>query len=191
MEDTLKELCREARDRQNITIQDLADETGISISTIGNFFASKSKAPNVYNAGAICAALGVSLDRYFGITEKLSPEDQIAQLQHNHQSELEIAHMKGCMEQMEKTIDYQRKKARLNKFAIYGLMLVCSMFMAVIVGYIFFDYRVPNQGLIQGGEAGVFAWIVFLLLAVGIGIFAAVFIISLRDTKEHIPTLDI
>ena len=191
MEDTLKELCREARDRQNITIQDLADETGISISTIGNFFASKSKAPNVYNAGAICATLGVSLDRYFGITETLSPEDQIAQLQHNHQSELEIAHLKGCMEQMEKTIDYQRKKARLNKFAIYGLMLVCSMFMAVIVGYIFFDYRVPNQGLIQGGEAGVFAWIVFLLLAVGIGIFAAVFIISLRDTKEHTPTLDI
>lgn len=191
MEDTLKELCREARDRQNITIQDLADETGISISTIGNFFASKSKAPNVYNAGAICAALGVSLDRYFGITETLSPEDQIAQLQRNHQSELEIAHMKGCMEQMAKTIDYQRKKARLTKFAIYGLMLVCSMFMAVIVGYIFFDYRVPNQGLIQSGEAGVFAWIVFLLLAVGIGIFAAVFIISLRDTKEHTPTLDI
>lgn len=191
MEDTLKELCREARDRQNITIQDLADETGISISTIGNFFASKSKAPNVYNAGAICAALGVSLDRYFGITEMLSPEDQIVQLQRNHQSELEIAHLKGCMEQMEKSIDYQRKNARLNKFAIYGLMLVCSMFMAVIVGYIFFDYRVPNQGLIQGGEAGVFAWIVFLLLAVGIGIFAAVFIISLRDTKEHTPTLDI
>lgn len=191
MEDALKELCREARDRQNITIQELADETGISISTIGNFFASKSKAPNVYNAGAICAALGVSLDRYFGITETLSPEDQIAQLQRNHKSELEIAHMKGCMEQMAKTIDYQRKKARLTKFAIYGLMLVCSMFMAVIVGYIFFDYRVPNQGLIQSGEAGVFAWIVFLLLAVGIGIFAAVFIISLRDTKEHTPTLDI
>ena len=133
----------------------------------------------------------MSLDRYFGITETLSPEDQIAQLQRNHKSELEIAHLNGCMEQMEKTIDYQRKKARLNKFAIYGLMLVCSMFMAVIVGYIFFDYRVPNQGLIQSGEAGVFAWIVFLLLAVGIGIFAAVFIISLRDTKEHTPTLDI
>lgn len=191
MEDTLKELCREARDRQNITIQDLADETGISISTIGNFFASKSKAPNVYNAGAICAALGVSLDRYFGITETLSPEDQIAQLQRNHQSELEIAHMKGCMEQMAKTINYQRKKARLTKFAIYGLMLVCSMFMAVIVGYIFFDYRVPNQGLIQSGEAGVFAWIVFLLLAVGIGIFAAVFIVSLRYTKEHTSVLDV
>lgn len=37
MEDTLKELCREARDRQNITIQDLADETGISIDVIHKF----------------------------------------------------------------------------------------------------------------------------------------------------------
>nr|DAQ52666.1 MAG TPA: Helix-turn-helix XRE-family like protein [Caudoviricetes sp.] len=198
MEDTLKELCREARDRQNITIQDLADETGISISTIGNFFASKSKAPNVYNAGAICAALGVSLDEYFGIEKTITTEDELVQvseqLKHQkqiHDADVHIANLEGSMEQMAKTIDYQRKKARLTKFAIYGLMLVCSMFMAVIVGYIFFDYRVPNQGLIQGGEAGVFAWIVFLLLAVGIGIFAAVFIVSLRYTKEHTPTLDI
>lgn len=191
MEDTLKELCREARDRQNITIQDLADETGISISTIGNFFATKSKAPNVYNAGAICAALGVSLDRYFGITETLPPEDQMVQLQHDHQNELEIARLEGSMEQMAKTIDYQRKNVRITKFAIYGLMLVCAIFLAVIVCYIFFDYRVPNQGLIQGGETSIFAWIVFLLLAVGIGIFAAVFIVSLRYTKEHTPPLDI
>lgn len=191
MEDTLKELCRAARDRQNITIQDLADETGISISTIGNFFASKSKAPNVYNAGAICAALGVSLDRYFGITETLPPEDQMVQLQHDHQNELEIARLEGGMEQMAKTIDYQRKKVWITKFAIYGLMIVCFIFMAVIVGYIFFDYRIPHQGLIQRGESSIFAWIVFLLLAVGIGIFAAVFIVSLRYAKEHTPTLDI
>ena len=45
MEDTLKELCREARDRQNITIQDLADETGISISTIGNFLLPNPRRP--------------------------------------------------------------------------------------------------------------------------------------------------
>lgn len=191
MEDTLKELCRAARDRQNITIQELADETGISISTIGNFFATKSKAPNVYNAGAICAALGVSLDRYFGITETLPPEDQMVQLQHDHQNELEIARLEGGMEQMAKTIDYQRKKVWITKFAIYGLMIVCFIFMAVIVGYIFFDYRIPHQGLIQRGEASIFAWIVFLLLAVGIGIFAAVFIVSLRYAKEHTPTLDI
>lgn len=192
MEDTLKELCREARDRQNITIQDLADETGISISTIGNFFATKSKAPNVYNAGAICAALGVSLDNYFGIEPVITPENKLAQaneqLKHQkqiHDADVHIANLEGSMEQMAKTIDYQRKKARITKFAIYGLMLVCAIFLAVIVGYIFFDYRVPNQGLIQGGETSIFAWIVFLLLAVGIGIFAAVFIVSLLHKGKH------
>ena len=46
-------------------------------------------------------------------------------------------------------------------------------------------YRVPNQGLIQGGETSIFAWIVFLLLAVGIGIFAAVFIVSLRYARQY------
>ena len=191
MEDTLKELCREARDRQNITIQDLADETGISISTIGNFFATKSKAPNVYNAGAICAALGVSLDKYFGIEPVITTEDELAQaneqLAHQkqiHDADVHIARLEGGIEQMKKTIDYQRKKTRITQFAIYGLMFLCAIFMAVIVGYIFFDYRVPHQGLIQGGEASVFAWIVFLLLAVGIGIFTAVFIVALRYTKD-------
>lgn len=198
MEDTLKELCREARDRQNITIQELADETGISISTIGNFFATKSKAPNVYNAGAICAALGVSLDNYFGIEPVITPENKLVQaneqLDHQkqiHDADVHIANLEGSMEQMAKTIDYQRKKVWITKFAIYGLMLVCAIFLAVIVGYIFFDYRVPTQGLIQGGETSIFAWIVFFLLAVGIGIFAAVFIVSLRYTKEHTPALDI
>lgn len=62
---TLREICKEAKVRQGITTQQLADETGISISTINNYFASASKAPSVYNAGDICAVLGVSLDRYF------------------------------------------------------------------------------------------------------------------------------
>lgn len=197
MEESLKELCRTARDRQNITVQDLADETGISISTIGNFFATKSKAPNVYNAGAICAALGVSLDNYFGIEPVITPEDELAQanekLAHQkqlHDADVQIANLEGSMEQMEKTIDYQRKKVRITKFAIYGLMFVCAIFLAVIVGYIFFDYRVPNQGLIQGGEASIFAWILFLLLAVAIGIFAAIFIVSLRYAREHSPFPD-
>lgn len=198
MEDTLKELCREARDRQNITIQDLADETGISISTIGNFFATKSKAPNVYNAGAICAALGVSLDEYFGIEPVITTEDELThandQLKHQkqlHDADVRIAHLEGSMEQMTKTIEYQRKKSRDTKFAIYGLTLLCAIFMAVIVGYIFFDYRIPHQGLIQGGQAGVFAWIVFLLLAAGIGIFASVFVMYLRYAKKHTPDLDV
>lgn len=89
------------------------------------------------------------------------------------------------MEQMAKTINYHRKKSRDTKFAIYGLTFLCAIFMAVIVGYIFFDYRIPHQGLIQGGEASIFAWIVFLLLAVGIGFFAAILMMYFRYAKKY------
>lgn len=173
---TLQDLCKDAKDRQNLTIQDLSDMTDISASTISNFFSASSKEPSVYKMGLICAALGVSMDEYFGIEKEVTTEDELAQanekLAHQkqlHDANVQIAHLEGGMEQMAKTINYHRKKSRDTKFAIYGLTLLCAIFMAVIVGYIFFDYRIPHQGLIQGGEASIFAWIVFLLLAVGIG----------------------
>ena len=146
----------------------------------------------MYKMGLICAALGVSMDEYFGIEKEVTTEDKLAQanekLAHQkqlHDADVQIAHLEGGMEQMAKTINYHRKKSRDTKFAIYGLTFLCAIFMAVIVGYIFFDYRIPHQGLIQGGEASIFAWIVFLLLAVGIGFFAAILMMYLRYAKKY------
>lgn len=181
----LRDLCTEAKNRMGYTMQDIADATGISESTVKNIFSATSKEPSVEKMGAICSFLGIDMNRYFKINVVLSPEEQMLQMQHDHQSELEIAHLKGGMEQMAKTIDYQRKKSRDTKFAIYGLTFLCAIFMAVIVGYIFFDYRIPHQGLIQGGEASIFAWIVFLLLAVGIGFFAAILMMHFRYAKKY------
>lgn len=189
---TLQDLCRDSKDRQNLTIQDLSDMTDISASTISNFFSASSKEPSVYKMGLICAVLGVSMDEYFGIEKEVTTEDQLTkaneQLKHQkqlHDADVQIAHLEGSMEQMAKTINYHRKKSRDTKFAIYGLTLLCAIFMAVIVGYIFFDYHIPHKGLIQGGQAGVFAWIVFLLLAAGIGIFAAILMMYLRYEKKY------
>ena len=42
MEKSLQVVCREARDRLNYTNQDIADETGIPLSSIKNFFAATS-----------------------------------------------------------------------------------------------------------------------------------------------------
>lgn len=169
---TLQDLCKDAKDRQNLTIQDLSDMTDISASTISNFFSASSKEPSVYKMGLICAALGVSMDEYFGIEKEVTTEDKLAQanekLAHQkqiHDADVQIAHLEGGMEQMAKTINYHRKKSRDTKFAIYGL--------------------IPHQGLIQGGEASIFAWIVFLLLAVGIGFFAAILMMYFRYAKKY------
>lgn len=190
----LQELCAQARDAQNISMQQLIDETGIPEGTVKNFFASCSKNPSVYNAGLICSVLGISLDEYFGIEPVLTTEDKLAQaneqLKHQkqlHDADVRIAHLEGGMEQMSKTIDRQNQKEKRIKSALYGLMLLSAILMAIVAGYIAFDYRVPHEGLIQGGQASIFAWIVILLLAIGIGVIAAAFIMALQYSKQNAP----
>lgn len=198
MRGSLQELCAQARDAQNISMQQLIDETGIPEGTVKNFFASCSKNPSVYNAGLICSVLGISLDEYFGIEPVLTTEDKLAQaneqLKHQkqlHDADIRIAHLEGGMEQMAKTIDRQDQKEKQIKSALYGLMLLSAILMAIVAGYIAFDYRIPNEGLIQGGQASIFAWIVILLLAIGIGVIAAAFIMALQYSKQHAPLEEI
>ena len=50
----LQEKCREARDRLGYTNQDIADATGIPLSSVKNFFAATSKVPGLVYAGLIC-----------------------------------------------------------------------------------------------------------------------------------------
>lgn len=194
MRGSLQELCAQARDAQNISMQQLIDETGIPEGTVKNFFASCSKNPSVYNAGLICSVLGISLDEYFGIEPVLTTEDKLAQaneqLKHQkqlHDADVRIAHLEGGMEQMSKAIDRQNQKEKRIKSALYGLMLLSAILMAIVAGYIAFDYRVPHEGLIQGGQASIFAWIVILLLAIGIGVIAAAFIMALQYSKQNAP----
>lgn len=113
---TLREICKEAKVRQGITTQQLADETGISISTINNYFASASKAPSVYNAGDICAVLGVSLDRYFGIVENVPAEKQLEELKQSRESEIKAAKLEGNVESMKKTIEAHQVAAKGNLY---------------------------------------------------------------------------
>lgn len=75
----IKEALKEQRDEKKMTNQDIADKSGLSLNTVTNYFSSRSKAPSIYTVGPLCAALGVSLDRYFGIIEdnsKLKSENQ-------------------------------------------------------------------------------------------------------------------
>lgn len=72
----IKEVCRSRKDALNMTYQDVADKSGIPFDTVKGFFSGHSKAPSVYTVGAICRALGVSLDELFEISEQLSPTEE-------------------------------------------------------------------------------------------------------------------
>lgn len=176
----LRDICRMAKDDHGYTAQDLEDMTGIPASTIGNFFATTSKAPNVYNAGAICKVLGISLDKYFDITPDVRPEYQMEQMERDHKAELITANLKGRIEQLTKS----EKRLRIS---LYGIALISVALLLALIGYVMFDYNVPYAGLIQSGQASTAAWIVIILLAVGAGVIVSAFLSALKYGKSIAP----
>lgn len=180
---TLREICKEAKVRQGITTQQLADETGISISTINNFFATASKSPSVYNAGDICAVLGVSLDRYFGIEEDVPAEKRLEEMQQNREAELKAAHLEGNVESMAQTIDLQHKRIKSQQRVIYVTISALVIVMLLLAVYVFLDFKTANMGLIRGGVASVFAWVLIAVLIASSAITLAVFVSMVRKSK--------
>ena len=177
MSKSIQDLCRESRDRQGMTNQDVADNANVPLSSVQNFFASASKTPTVNNSGNICRACGVSMDKYFDIAPDVLPEDQIEQLEHDHKAELVMANLEGRIEQLSKT----EKRMRIS---LYSITIIAVVLLMTLIGYVVFDYQLPNVGLIQGRQASVAAWIVIILLAVGVGVIASAFLSALRYGKK-------
>lgn len=177
MSKSLQDICREARDRQGMTNQDVADNSTVPLSSVQNFFASTSKTPTVNNSGNICRACGVSLDKYFGITPDVLPEDQIEQMERDHKAELVTANLEGRIEQLSKT----EKRMRIS---LYSITVLALFLLMTLIGYVVFDYQLPNVGIIQGKQIITLAWIVIVLLAVGVGVIASAFLNALRYAKK-------
>ena len=75
----IKDALKAQREEKHMTNQEISDLSGLSMNTVNNYFSSRSKAPSIQTVGPVWAALGVSLDRYFGISEdnsKLKAENQ-------------------------------------------------------------------------------------------------------------------
>ena len=113
------------------------------------------------------------MDKYFDITPDVLPEEQIEQMERDHKAELVTANLEGRIEQLSKT----EKRMRIS---LYSITILAVVLLMTLIGYVVFDYQLPNVGLIQGRQASVAAWIVIILLAVGVGVIASAFLNALR-----------
>lgn len=126
MEESLQEICREAKYREKMTAQDISDNSDVPLSSVNNFFSSSSKMPSIYTAGPICRVLGVSIDAFFHIQPTPDPSIE-AQLSH------------------EQEMNQLRVRAICHKnYLILGLMIL----LAIALAYgITIDLQNPNIGL--------------------------------------------
>lgn len=134
--ETIQDICWKEREAQRKTAQTIADESGISISTVNNYFSSASKQPSVYTVGPICKSLGVSLDRYFEIVPKgedLTEREEALLTQ-------QVSHEQDMNKLLNETIKHKNR-------VIFALLLILAL--ALLYG-ITLDLLNPNMGLFRG-----------------------------------------
>lgn len=134
--ETIQDICWKERETQRKTAQTIADESGISISTVNNYFSSASKQPSVYTVGPICKSLGVSLDRYFEIVPKgedLTEREEALLTQ-------QVCHEQDMNKLLNEAIKHKNR-------VIFALLLILAL--ALVYG-ITLDMLNPSMGLFKG-----------------------------------------
>ena len=128
---TIQEMCNEKRIALGLTQQNIADQAEMPLQTVRNFFSRASKAPSIYTTAQICAVLGVSLDEFFGISERLTQKEQ------------HIADLQAYIADQESTIQDLHRRARNMRRAI--LVLGCVA-IGLLVWCIYFDLHCLDIG---------------------------------------------
>ena len=138
---TIQEMCNEKRIALGLTHQNIADQAEMPLQTVRNFFSRASKAPSIYTTAKICAVLGVSLDQFFGIAERLTQEEK------------HVADLQAHIEDQELTIQDLRRRARTMRHAILALG---GVVIALLTWCIYFDLHCLDMGFFRGGFNGVY-----------------------------------
>ena len=169
----LQEKCREARDRLGYTNQDIADATGIPLSSVKNFFAATSKVPGLVYAGLICKFLGVSIDECLCIPPA---EDAEARLKEDH--------MNSENQRLTEVNSLRKELDKSRLSTILVLSSLCAVLSVTLIFYIVVDFRIKDAGLIQGGQVGAGAWGIIALVAIAFGVMSSALFSALRYARR-------
>lgn len=150
---SLQTLCREAKDAMGLTSQELAERSGVPLSTVNNTFSTRSRDPSVYTIAPMCAVTGTSIDQYFRICPPAAPQEL-------HDREITIARLEGQVEQLRRFIVAQEQWERKRRGMTAALAMLCAVLCAIIACYLIFDFNITNAGLIRDSTISVPALII-------------------------------
>ena len=129
-----------------ITYQQIADQSNLPLSTVKKFFSVKSKTPAITTAGPICKVMGVSIDEFCGITDKLTMSEEVLSAKNDtlraHKKELE-KHLVDNGKTMKIMMDGVRTR---NRIIAALLVLLCLVAMYAL----FLDFHCVQIGFWRG-----------------------------------------
>ena len=127
-------------------MQEIADSAGLPVGTVKKFFSAASKSPSVYTVAPICRVLGVSLDEYFEITDRLTMSEEVLNAKNDtlraHKKELE-KHLVDNDKTMKIMMDGVRTR---NRIIAALLVLLCLIAMYAL----YLDFHCVQLGFWRG-----------------------------------------
>lgn len=184
---SIRDICREAKERAGKTSKDIADATGLSVATVHSFFSRPSKSPSFYTVALICVSLGIDLNEVCGIVPVETAETKMKQMEAGREKDIQIAHLEGRMEEMERnSADAAKQLTRQRKYSI-ALSIICAVLMAVVIGYVSFDASIRNAGLIQNGNVSIYVVIIFGVMLLALAIMGKLMVGIIRDFSPPPP----
>lgn len=123
---TIQDVCREKKAALRMTAQDIADASGVPLSTVNNFFAHASKSPALYTTAPICAALGVSLDEFFGISDKMTANEETLQAERDG-LEHRLENKREAIAMLKKGLKMRDRIILTMSVVLIGLLVWCVL----------------------------------------------------------------
>lgn len=163
-----------AKEDQHLTNAQVSEMSGISISTVNKLLGGAQSDPKLYNAAAICKALGLSMDDLFGLSHaEESPDELTRKL---HASELECVRLRGENERLKEVEKIRAEQLKARKPLTYMLLGLCAVLACALAAYLVIDSNIHDAGLIIAGELSGGAWVLVALLigSVAAGIWAII-----------------
>lgn len=143
---TLQDICKAKAQALGVTYPQISSEAGVPLQTVRNFFSSASKAPSVNTAGPICKFLGVSIDAYCGIGDRLTPTEETLSAKNDtlraHREELQQR-----VDSKDKTIDMMWHGVRLRNHVICVLL---GIVVLLLLWCIYIDIHCADYGFWRG-----------------------------------------
>ena len=206
------EKIKKARTEKGLTNQALADQSGVSYSTVCKISADTQDNPKVSDAIALIDALELSADEVFGlqpayerevllqrIRELTAENERLAngseqlsdQRDRVHELELENVRLQGEVNRLNAINDgLMRENARVTKELtsrkpiIYILLFLAGILEVSLGYYLVMDFNLNDKGLIPFGQLSIFAAVLLLVFIIGIGAIAWIALREIRAWRK-------
>lgn len=161
--DHFTEQIRQAKDDKHLTLDNIAESSGLSASTVAKVVSGVQRDPKLSVAAALCSALGLSLDILCGLA---TPQTADAELAAKYRAlELENAELRGVDRTRLESMASQRP-ILLGALASFVFSVLTTFALAA---YLVGDAMHVSIGLIKYGELSAPAVAVILLIVAASG----------------------